>query len=122
MPALAEVPDGNGEYLPQGNRLLRLETMGDFMRDLRQTIVNQLLDGRERYCEILDGRRVIFRLPQANQLHDFVSFQVDDHSAYGVTLMIPATSPRPDGKDEYDVQPFWYMPSPPDYYPKLSDN
>ncbi|MDD4628667.1 MAG: hypothetical protein PHE68_04730 [Candidatus Peribacteraceae bacterium] len=124
MSALAELPDEDGKFLPAGNRLLNLETLRTFMHDLHETIVAQILEGRTRYCEIIDGRRVIFQLPQANQLHDFVSFQVEDNHAFGVVLMIPSTHPRPDGEYDYhSIPPFEYMPpEPSDYLYNFSKN
>jgi len=123
MPALAELPDGDGEYLPAGNIIPNLETLQGFMSDLHETIVSQVLDKRTRYCEIIDGRRVIFQMPPANQLHDFVSFYGEDNHAYSVVLMIPSTQPGPDGEYEYDKQPFEYKPPEiPSYLDKFSQN
>jgi len=124
MSALAELPDGDGEFLPAGNCTPLLGKLRTFMRNLHETIVAQILDGRTRYCEIIDGRREIFRLPPANQLHDFVSFQAEDNHALGVVLIIPSTHPRPDGEYDYhSIPPFEYMPpEPPEYLQNYSQN
>jgi len=116
MQAIDELPDGDGEYLPPGNCVPNLWALRIFLSDLHETIVAHVLDGRTRFCEIIDGRRMIFQLPKKEQLYDFISVQSDEHSAYGITLMIPSTQPRPDGEYiYYKVPPFEYLPpEPPD--------
>lgn len=123
MPALAELPDGDGEYLPAGNIVPNVETLGGIMRNLHETIVSQLLNKRMCYCEIINGRRVIFQMPPANQLHDFVSFYGEESHAYNVVLMIPSTQPEPDGEYKYDTHTFEYeLPKTPPYLDKFSQN
>lgn len=122
MDALAELPDGDGEYLPSGNCLPNPQTLRTFMGDLHETIVSQILDGRTRYCEILDGRRVIFKLPRKEQLHDFVSIHRQEGEAYGIVLMIPSANPDPNGEYDYHViPPFEYMPPEPPIAPYLNN-
>jgi len=125
MSAIDELPDGDGENLPSGNCVPNLPTLKKFTSDLHETIVSQILDGRTQYCEILDGRRVIFRLPRKEQLYDFISVQSEANNALGIVLMIPSTQSHHDGEYEYHTRTFEYLPPQiPDtsYLPSFSQN
>ena len=125
MPALAEVPDGNGEWLPSGNIIPNTKTLRQFMNDLHETIVAQLLKNRTCFFEMVDDQRVVFPLPSKEQIQDFVPFHDEEGKAIGVVLMIPSIGPSPGGEPLYHTEVFEYEPpKPPDtsYLPEFSGN
>jgi hypothetical protein len=130
MPLLAELPDDGGPYiLPQGNAEFNdLKDRQQFFSDLHETILAQLLGGRRRCCEILDGERMIFELPPKEQLHDFVALHLVDGVLNGskqlsVVLKIPSTGPNIRREDIYLTKEFdYYLPKVPKYLDKFSAN
>ncbi|MFH1443932.1 MAG: hypothetical protein ABIG34_00900 [Candidatus Peregrinibacteria bacterium] len=108
MPALAELPDGDEHSLPEGNGMVNVENLTPFMGDLHETIVANLLGGRRNFYEVINGKRVEFRLPQPQQLHDFVALHQEDSHSMGVVLKIPSTHPGPDGEHIYHTERFEY--------------
>lgn len=115
MQALDSLPDGDGEYLPLGNCVPNLWALKIFLSDLHETIVAHVLDGRTRFCEIIDGKRMIFQLPQKEQLYDFIAVSREEGKAYEIVLMIPGTQASPDEAPTYHKELFEYKPpEPPD--------